>query len=246
MNREIFLKKLEELLESLPTEERENALIYYTDYFDDAGVADEARIIDELGSPERVANMLLREYHDLKGNKQEGEYTEYGYVDPNIEKDPFEVTVESDLKNDTHQRKEQSNQRQYDQQKNRDTRSYRRTKRSDNYGLWILIIVLSFPIWFTIAATGFGVLIGLIAGGIGLTAGLVGGGIICLTIGFAQLIVLPMEGILALGAGLILIGIGSICGTMLIKGGFYGIKGIIKGLNNFFQGRRVNRYEREK
>lgn len=58
MNRQQFMKELERLLQDIPENERREALQYYNDYFDDAGVEKEADIIRELGSPEQVAHTI--------------------------------------------------------------------------------------------------------------------------------------------------------------------------------------------
>lgn len=58
MNRSEFMKKLEELLANIPKEEREEALQYYNDYFEDAGPEHEGDVIRELESPEKVAETL--------------------------------------------------------------------------------------------------------------------------------------------------------------------------------------------
>ena len=55
MNRREYMERLEQLLLVLPEEEREEALQYYHDYFDDAGVEKEETVIRELGAPEEVA-----------------------------------------------------------------------------------------------------------------------------------------------------------------------------------------------
>lgn len=55
MTKEQFLFQLEQLLLDLPQEEREEAIAYYSEYFNDAGSEDEASIIEELGTPEKVA-----------------------------------------------------------------------------------------------------------------------------------------------------------------------------------------------
>lgn len=60
MNKKKFLKKLERLLRRLPEEEREAALRYYREYFDEAGIENEQRVIEELGSPEKVAEEILQ------------------------------------------------------------------------------------------------------------------------------------------------------------------------------------------
>ena len=60
MNREEFMKRLADLLSGLPYEERREALDYYENYFEDAGMEHEMDVIDELISPEHVAVEILR------------------------------------------------------------------------------------------------------------------------------------------------------------------------------------------
>lgn len=55
MTKEQFLFQLEQLLLDLPQEEREEAIAYYREYFNDAGSENEDSIIEELGTPEKVA-----------------------------------------------------------------------------------------------------------------------------------------------------------------------------------------------
>ena len=55
MNRLEFMKELARLLDDLPREEKIEILKYYNGYFDDAGQENEAAIIEELGSPAKVA-----------------------------------------------------------------------------------------------------------------------------------------------------------------------------------------------
>ena len=61
MNRKKFLKQLEELLSDIPEAERRDAMNYYQNYFDDAGVEQEQTILEELGSPEKVAESIKRD-----------------------------------------------------------------------------------------------------------------------------------------------------------------------------------------
>ena len=58
MSRKEFMERLEKLLEDISDSEREEALQYYNDYFDDAGVENEAEVIRELVSPEQVAQKI--------------------------------------------------------------------------------------------------------------------------------------------------------------------------------------------
>ena len=51
MGRWEFMRKLEELLSDISPSEREEALQYYNDYFNDAGRENEKEVIQALGSP---------------------------------------------------------------------------------------------------------------------------------------------------------------------------------------------------
>ena len=61
MTRTEFLAALEQLLASLPEDERKDALAYYEDYLDAAGPDNQAQAIAELGTPEEVARKILDE-----------------------------------------------------------------------------------------------------------------------------------------------------------------------------------------
>lgn len=76
MGKEKFLKELEYLLMDLSEEERQEALQYYRDYFEDAGLEHEQDILRELGSPERTAAELKG---SLNGQEDGGEFSERGY-----------------------------------------------------------------------------------------------------------------------------------------------------------------------
>lgn len=66
-----FLTKLKELLSDLPQEEREEAVRYYEDYFEDAGPLEEARVLKELVSPEDVAEKIRAGYIGREKNCEE-------------------------------------------------------------------------------------------------------------------------------------------------------------------------------
>lgn len=79
MNRLEFMNKLESLLYDVTPEERAEALQYYNDYLNDAGVENEQEVLESLGSPEKVANNIK------EGQSESGraaEYTEGGYRNP--------------------------------------------------------------------------------------------------------------------------------------------------------------------
>lgn len=76
MNRADFIKNLAELLADMPPAEREEAIQYYNDYFDDAGVENEQGVIASLGTPEQLAETIKAGLFD-GGNA--GEFTEKGF-----------------------------------------------------------------------------------------------------------------------------------------------------------------------
>jgi len=62
MNKTEFLSCLAFRLSSLPFDERETAVKYYEEYFGDAGEENEQAIIAELGSPDAVADSIIKDY----------------------------------------------------------------------------------------------------------------------------------------------------------------------------------------
>ena len=61
MTGEAFMRELEYLLQDVEDEEKEEALQYYRDYFDEAGPENEEQVIREFGSPERIAAIIRSE-----------------------------------------------------------------------------------------------------------------------------------------------------------------------------------------
>lgn len=75
MNRIDFMKQLESLLQNISPAEREEALQYYNEYFNDAGAENEQAVIEALGNPAKVAENIKR---DMSG----AGYGEAGYQKP--------------------------------------------------------------------------------------------------------------------------------------------------------------------
>lgn len=86
MNKIDFMGQLECLLQNISEQERQEALQYYGDYFDDAGPENEQAVIEALGNPARVAENIKRDlygagYGDGCKNRKPvtgRELTEYG------------------------------------------------------------------------------------------------------------------------------------------------------------------------
>ena len=64
MDKITFLRELERCLQGISQEERQEAVSYYENYFEDAGIENEASVLAELGSPEAVAKTILAELEE--------------------------------------------------------------------------------------------------------------------------------------------------------------------------------------
>lgn len=58
MNKNEYLDRLSRLLADISYEEHEEALSYYREYIEDAGIENEQRVIEELGTPEHLAQEI--------------------------------------------------------------------------------------------------------------------------------------------------------------------------------------------
>ena len=182
MNRQEFFRRLEYLLRGIPESDKMDALAYYNDYFDDAGRENEQQVIQELGSPEAVAQMILEDYY-------RGQQNHYGdYSDSNMEY-------------------EQNNQ---NQPKGFFARLGDKIKKMNTSTkvLAIILLVITFPLWIGIVAGLFGGIVGLFGGLFGVVVGLGGAaigilvaGVICLVVGILRIFISPVEGVVTIGIG---------------------------------------------
>lgn len=200
MNRNEFMKRLEELLADISEDEREEALQYYEDYFDDAGVEKEAEIIEELVSPEQVARKIQA---GLSGD--DGEFSEEGYRDSRFEgwRQMPETRTDADRKAAGKMPRKPAN-------------------------LWkllaiVLLCILLAPI---VIPVGFAALVGIIgvllavlvtAAGIGISGVvMIAGGIVAFGYGVVCMFGSPAGGILMLGAGCLLAAVGILVSLLIL------------------------------
>ena len=59
MNRQEYMKQLKEQLKRLPKEDFARAVEYYEEYFAEAGEENEAKAIEDLGSPKEAADQII-------------------------------------------------------------------------------------------------------------------------------------------------------------------------------------------
>ncbi len=163
MSRKEFMDQLEQLLSDIPREERNEALTYYNGYFEDAGEENEASIIQELESPEKVARIIKADM----GLSEEYQYTESGYEDARF-RQRQEVDNYTGAK-DTRKGRErgadfdpkQGGGYDFDTQKASD--SVPRQKDGTRTILLVLLAVFTCPIWIGLLGGLFGLIIGVVA-----------------------------------------------------------------------------------
>ena len=194
MSRTEFMNQLKNLLWDIPEGEREEALNYYEDYFDDAGVENEAQVITSLGSPEKVAAIIkegLKEEAKEQGEYSETSYTGYGQG----QKDEV-IAYGNDKKK----------------------KSFSDRVKGLGTGGMILVLILAIfalpilgPVGIGILSAIFGILVAaavvlFILVIIGIAFLVAGASIFALAV--ANLLVTPAIGIMLLGLSLLIIGIG--------------------------------------
>lgn len=207
MNRKEFIDKLDYLLQDIEDIEREEALQYYEDYFDEAGSENESQVINDLGSPERVAAIIkagLENQFD-----QDIEYSEKGMDNANYKevREVIEAEVIDKEKKENHFKGNPDRNR-------------------------ILIILIIIGIIFLALPIGgglFGVCIGVIAALFALGIGVLTGGVVCLVGAVACLVKGAM--ILASTPGMGLIILATSFGLIALSIGFFALaRGTVKAI----------------
>lgn len=225
MNKEEFLSQLEAHLSGMPENEKQEALQYYRDYFEDAGKEKENDILASLGSPAEVAE-------NIKEENQSGEWTERGYFAEHQSADTCIVKTDAVGGQNT------ENQQNIGNQQNAGSES---AKKEDKAGIIlaiVLIVVLS-PVWLPILGGLLGTLVGLIGAFFGFMVS--GAALFIVSIPIvigsicAMVAGLPVPiGLMLIGAGLMIgaIGILLIFLTVLIIR--YAIPALIKGIKSLW------------
>lgn len=260
MTRLEFMKELEGLLFNIPLEEREEALSFYNGYFDDAGEDQEEAIINELGSPSRVAAMIKADLNQDKGlEKASGYFTENGYKEHinneyemvQAERIRTERTEQSAYRNSNSSYTAKNSSQDYSRQASYSADS-RESKNSNNTGL-LLLLLFTFPFWLpillTVIVSFFGIAVGIFATMFGIIVALGISGIamaatgIFLFIAGLVKIAVPFVGLLLIGSGLLVFGIGMLLTLVTVMICRYVVPPIVEGFVNLcrlpFKNRRV-------
>ena len=201
MNRTEYMRQLESLLQNISATEREEALQYYNEYFNDAGPENEQNVIEALGNPAKVAENI----------KKDNSYQRAGADSRSVITYPADPQTEN---GNGEQRNRQSDASQTAQaqvvspQKNEGMST----------GMIVLIVILCIlasPVILGAASAGIGVAAGLIAAWFGLIIGFgaTAAALILVLIalvaaGIISMFTHPFVGMCLIGAGLICGGIG--------------------------------------
>lgn len=222
MSKEEFLDQLEKNLNGMPNSEKQEAIQYYKEYFEDAGEDKEEEVLKSLGDPALVARNIMSEsgsgftgnaWSNYSGNSNGANLYQNG---------TGQYNSASDEKSD---------------------KEKERTKI-----LIIVLLVLTSPLWIPAFFSLIGVLLGLIGGFIGFAVGgagmIIGGivaviaGIIALCSGWASYL-----GMMIIGAGLMIFGLGTIFVLITVLICRYLIPLVIDGIKwlwNKLFGKKVN------
>ena len=196
MNKQQFLAELKQLLGDIPADERDEALSYYNDYFEDAGENNEESIVAELESPEKIAFMIKAGLRD--SDKSLGEFTEAGFKTYyNDDKDELANKIPSS-----------------------DDRGFGRSSMKGSTSiLMIILFILALPVIVPVFFGILGALIGVTCGIMGAIIAIAASGAVAIAVGILCLIVglpgfaVPAAGLLVTGIGLAAIGIGILLAT---------------------------------
>lgn len=234
MNKIEFMRQLESLLQNISEQERQEALHYYADYFDDAGPENEQAVLEALGNPARVAENIRRDLYGAGYGDGEmprkpvtgRELTEYG---TNVEE---ERRQEEPLQNTMAQGARQgepvyaggstapwqNNPQPYPSWENAGQESSGQDGKSGkslSTGMIVLIVIL--------CIFGSPLIAGLLGGVVGILGGLLGlmAAWFCMILGFGiAAVVCVVVGLAVSIIGAAGIGIHPLAGLGLIGGGF--------------------------
>lgn len=238
MNRVEFMTELAILLQNIPAEERREAMQYYNDYFDDAGIEKETEIIQELGSPKKIAEEVKA---GLRNNDDEvHEYHDTGYSDTRFEKKETSTGYQFNADQNTENRKE----------KTFNVSDFFETNKGWKIALIILaaivVIPIIVPILSGVVSAVFGILIVAFAIFLALiiaSAAVAVSGIALVVAGLMTVISHLATGLVMTGSGIILTVLGVIATVasvrlcILVWPAMF--KGIVRLCRKPFQGRKA-------
>lgn len=208
MDRKEFMERLERLLWNISDSEREEALQYYNDYFDDAGEENEARVIEELGGPDQVAQKIKAGCSDSAS-----EYSEQGYEDTRFRASQEVIS------------REEAARAQAENTNYADNRNRRKNPETNTWKIIavILLCILASPIIIPVGAAIFAAIAAVVLGIGGVCIGVVVAGfsilivgIVLIGTGVAEIFVTPAVGLALAGVGCLIFALGILLSLLTV------------------------------
>lgn len=219
MRKEDYLKRLSELLADIPADEREEALAYYAEYFEDAG-AEESEVIKELGTPEEVA-------HNIREEALEKEIVPAVSAKANWEK---AEKADTGSQNKTAAGKTDNNT----------------LKIVLLILICVFFVPVGIPLLASAFGVIVGILsalLGIFVAVAACAAAFLAAGIIVCVVGITKLLIAPFAAIVMIGVGFVLLALSFLCMLATIKTCTVLIPGLIKGIiyifKSIFKGKEV-------
>lgn len=206
MTRKVFMETLERMLSDVSFNDRYDALSYYKEYFDDAGITEDMVVPESVGTPEQIAMRLKKSI-----NSGENITSENINIGGTYNRDNTSGSYNT-KQNTGNSYNNSQNAGQYSYNNSQNTAQYeynnagQYNKKNDERAIKIIVAIIiaavTFPIWSGI----LGVIIGIVFG--------LGGTIIGLGVAGISLIVVAIvsgygfaTSVLLMGIGLILFGV---------------------------------------
>lgn len=194
MNKEEFLQQFKKNLINISDTEKEDAVRYYTEYFEEAGEENEQKVIEELGSPVMLARKLS---------------AEAAIKDINIDNVGINV----------HQVNSAANEEKKDRKSHEGMwgNVFTIVLLLCSFPIWLPLSIVAAVLVFVVILIAFIFVFCIVIVG----AALVVSGTAGVLAGFAALFVRFINGITVIGAGLFMAGLGAlvfIAGRYLVKG----------------------------
>jgi len=187
VNKSEFMDILENKLSHLPKEEKDNALTYYSELFDEAGEENESEIISNLKDPSSIADQIVRDYNGSKS-------------------DAFNESESASSNNGG------SNTSNENQHTNHTHNVYTAPPVSERKTWVNVLLIIFFAIFgIPIAAllfSAFVTIISLVISAFAIIVSFIVSGIAALIAGIICLFISPIKGIFTIGTGLVLLSLG--------------------------------------
>jgi len=200
VNKKEFLNRLKDDLSSLTDDERQNAIKYYEEYFDEAAEESKGEMVSQFVSPEDLAKKI------------EAELAELAKAESAANETVFEMKTDQEAPKASEEAPKTEN-------------IYNQNKSS---GTWKIVLLLcTAPVWLPVliglASAAFGLFMGLLGIAFAIAAIalsgfiMVGAGFMAVGYGAVNLFIDVTRALYPLGAGFVVAGVGLILGYTFTK-----------------------------